>query len=89
MKYIVVLIFIAVVAFGITGKLKTDEPLVSMYVTWVTTLVAINILVSIFIYMFTHSVKNSTGNEGVKGKVGRRGPEGKSAYCNFCDSQLE
>lgn len=86
MKYIIVLIFIAAVAFSATGKLKTDEPLVSMYVTWVTTLVALNILVSTFIYMFTHSVKNSDGNTGVRGKVGRRGPEGKPGYCKFiCD----
>ncbi len=84
MKYIIILIIFAGVAFYTSGKLKSDNPLVTMYVSWVTTLVTLNLLISTFIYMFTHSVKNSNGNQGVRGKVGRRGPEGKPDFCNFC-----
>jgi hypothetical protein len=83
MKFILALIFIASVAFYITGKLKSDNPVITMYVTWITTLITINILVTTFIYMFTHSVKNSDGNKGVRGNVGRRGEEGESDFCKF------
>tara|TARA_B100000123_G_scaffold167060_1_gene123781 strand:- start:3346 stop:3609 length:264 start_codon:yes stop_codon:yes gene_type:complete len=84
MKYIIILIIFAVAAYYTTGKLKSNNPQITMYVTWVTTLITVNLLVSTFIYMFTHSVKNSQGNKGIRGKVGRRGPEGKPDFCNFC-----
>jgi hypothetical protein len=52
-------------------------------------LVLINVLVSTFIYLFTHSVKNGRGNNGVRGKMGRRGEEGDSDFCNFCENIVE
>lgn len=88
MKFILIIIFFAATAFYVTNKLKTDNEFLSLYVTWSTTLVLINLLVTLFIYMFTHSVKNSKGNVGVKGKIGRRGEEGKPKYCNFCSVRV-
>ena len=60
-----------------------EDPLIAYYVTWATTLISLNVLISTFIYMFTNSVQKSEGNEGVRGKVGRRGLEGRPDYCKF------
>ena len=84
MKFIIILLIFSGLAFHTSQKLKSDNPIISLYMNWVITLIAINLLISVFIYLFTHSVKKSKGNQGVRGKVGRRGEEGDSDYCNFC-----
>tara|TARA_B110000027_G_C15845687_1_gene180419 strand:- start:41 stop:313 length:273 start_codon:yes stop_codon:yes gene_type:complete len=84
MNFIVVLIAIGVAVFYANQQIKTiEEPLLLLYVTWVTVLIALNILISIYIYLFSHSIKESPGNKGIRGAIGIRGEEGKSAYCPF------
>ena len=84
MKLLLVIILFAAMAIFITQKLNTKNEFISMYVNWVILLVVINLLVSTFIYLFTHSVKSGNGNQGVRGKIGRRGDEGEPDFCNFC-----
>ncbi len=84
MNFVISLLIIGGAAFYIVGRLQTDVPVLNLYVTWITTLIALNLLVSLFIYSFTHNVKNSRGNQGIRGKVGRRGNEGDPDFCNFC-----
>ena len=84
MKFIIILLIFAGLAFYTSQKLQSDNPIISLYMNWVITLIAVNLLISLFIYLFTHSVKKGKGNRGVRGKVGRRGEEGDSDFCNFC-----
>lgn len=84
MKLLLVIILFAAMAIFITQKLNTNNEFISMYTNWVILLVVINLLVSTFIYLFTHSVKKGNGNQGVRGKLGRRGEEGDPDFCNFC-----
>ena len=63
---------------------KSNNEFIAMYVNWVILLVAVNLIIATFIYLFTHSVKKGNGNQGVRGKIGRRGEEGEPDYCNFC-----
>lgn len=86
MKFIIVIILFAALAIYISGELQSDNEFISLYVNWVIILVLINLLVSSFIYLFTHSVKRGKGNIGIKGKIGRRGIEGDSDFCNFCQT---
>ena len=84
MNFLIFIILVAGVSFYFSGQIKTNnDPLLAYFVTWCTTLIAFNLLVALFIYIFGHSVKNATGNQGVKGSRGRRGPEGDSDICNF------
>lgn len=84
MKLLLFILLFSGLAIFTSQKLKTSNEFVSMYVNWVILLVIINLLVSTFIYLFTHSVKNGNGNQGVRGKIGRRGEEGTPDFCNFC-----
>lgn len=88
MYFLIVLFLVLGFSFYMSGQISdVNEPLIGYYVTWATTLIALNVLISTFIYMFTNSVQQSEGNEGVRGKVGRRGPEGRPDYCKFnCDN---
>lgn len=84
MNFLVFIIIVAATSFYYSGKLKSENTLfLNFFVTWVTTLIALNLLISLFIYLFSHSVKKADGNEGVRGMRGRRGPEGKSETCKF------
>ena len=84
MNFLIFIILVAGVSFYYSGQIKSSkDPLIPFFVTWVTTLIALNLLVALFIYMFSHSVKKATGNLGVRGMRGRRGPEGDSDICKF------
>ena len=84
MNFIFVLIAIGIACYYANGQIKNiDNPLLMLYITWVTVLIFLNILVSIFIYLFSHSVKSTQGNEGIRGKTGIRGDEGPEEYCQF------
>lgn len=84
MNFLIFIILVAGTSFYVSGRIRTDtDHLLAFYVTWATTLIALNLLVGLFIYMFSHSVKKATGNNGVRGLRGRRGQEGKSDYCLF------
>lgn len=84
MYFLIVLFLVLGFSFYMSAQIKgVDDPLIAYYVTWATTLISLNVLISTFIYMFTNSVQKSEGNEGVRGKVGRRGPEGRPDYCKF------
>ena len=87
MKLLLFILLFSALAIFISQKLNTNNEFISMYVNWVIFLVVINLLVSTFIYLFTHSVKKGNGNKGVRGNIGRRGEEGKPAFCNFCNVQ--
>lgn len=84
MKFIIIIILFASLAIYVSGQLQSNNEYISLYVNWVILLVLINLLISSFIYLFTHSVKSGRGNQGIRGKIGRRGPEGDPGYCNFC-----
>ncbi len=84
MNFIVILLIFSAAAFYTSQKLQSDNPIISMYMNWVITLIAVNLLISLFIYLFTHSVKKGKGNKGIRGQMGRRGEEGDSDFCNFC-----
>lgn len=84
MKLLLFILLFSALAIFISQKLNTNNEFISMYVNWVIFLVVINLLISTFIYLFTHSVKKGNGNKGVRGKIGRRGEEGKPDFCNFC-----
>ena len=86
MNFIIILLIFAGLALYISQKLQSDNAIISLYINWVITLIAINLLISLFIYLFTHSVKKGKGNKGVRGQIGRRGEEGDSDYCNFCSN---
>ena len=83
MNFIIVLIIFSFVAFYVSSMLVKGDEILTMFSTWSLTLIIINLLVALFIYIFTHSVKNSKGNVGLRGKVGPRGEEGKSENCKF------
>lgn len=84
MNFLIFIILVAGASFYFSGQIKTNnDPLLANFVTWSTTLIALNLLIALFIYMFSHSVKNATGNQGVRGLRGRRGSEGKPDFCNF------
>ena len=60
MNFIVVIILIAIAVYYASGQIgNVQEPLLLMYITWTTILISLNILVSVFIYLFSHSIKNS------------------------------
>ena len=88
MYFLIVLFLVLGFSFYMSSQISdVNDPLIGYYVTWATTLISLNVLISTFIYMFTNSVQQSEGNEGVRGKVGRRGPEGRPDYCKFnCDN---
>ena len=82
MNFLIFIILVAAVSFYYSGKIKSSkDPLIPFFVTWVTTLIALNLLANM-LYMFSHSVKNATGNQGVRGMRGE-GPEGDSDICKF------
>lgn len=84
MYFLIVLFIVLGLTFYMTSQISdANDPLVGYYVTWATTLISLNVLIATFIYMFTNSVKQSEGNQGVRGKVGRRGPEGRPDFCKF------
>ena len=84
MNFLIVLITIGVACSYANSQIqKLNEPLLLYYATWVTILISLNVLVSVFIYLFTHSLKENPGNTGIRGKTGIRGEEGKSQYCDF------
>lgn len=84
MNFIFVLIAIGIACYYANGQIQNiEDPLLMLYITWVTTLIALNIIVSVFIYLFSHGVKSSKGNQGIRGKVGLRGEEGDAEYCKF------
>ena len=84
MNFVVVLIAIGIAVFYANGQIKNfDEPLLIFYTTWVTILISLNLVVGIYLYSFSHSVKNSQGNKGIRGLIGVRGEEGKPDYCIF------
>ena len=84
MKFLIFLVLVAVAVFYVGGKIKsTEEPLVTFFVTWTTTLIILNLLIGFFLYQFTHSIKSAQGNQGLKGRLGRRGPEGDPEYAEF------
>ena len=84
MKLLLFIILFSVLAVVGSQKLKSNNEFIAMYVNWVILLVAVNLIITTFIYLFTHSVKKGDGNQGVRGKIGRRGEEGEPDYCNFC-----
>ena len=84
MKFLIFLVLVAVAVFYVSGKINdANEPLVTFFVTWTTTLIILNLLIGFFLYQFTHSIKSAQGNKGLKGRLGRRGPEGDSDYAKF------
>ena len=84
MKLLLFIILFSALAVFTAQKLTSNNEFISMYANWIILLLVINLLVAIFIYLFTHSVKKGNGNPGVRGKIGRRGEEGEPDYCNFC-----
>ena len=89
MKLLLFIILFSILAVFGSQKLKSNNEFIAMYVNWVILLVAVNLIITTFIYLFTHSVKKGNGNQGVKGKMGRRGEEGDTDFCNFCKSLEE
>ena len=87
MKFLIFLVIVAIAVFYVGGKINdANEPLVTYFVTWTTTLIVLNLLIGFFLYQFTHSIKSAKGNQGLKGRLGRRGPEGDPEYADFsCD----
>ena len=84
MNFVFVLIAIGIAVYYANGQIKNlDEPLLIFYTTWVTILISLNLLVGIFLYLFSHSVKETKGNQGIRGAIGIRGKEGKPDYCKF------
>jgi hypothetical protein len=87
MNFLIFIILVAGASFYASSMIKPgDNNLISFYVTWAVILISLNLIVTLFIYLFSHGIKNSEGNKGVRGKRGRRGKEGKSDFCNLCPS---
>ena len=57
---------------------------VIIYFSWAFGLILLNVLIGFFLYSFRHSILNTSGQPGLKGKMGRRGEEGTPGYCDFC-----
>lgn len=84
MNFIIIIILMGIAVYYTTGQLKNiEDPLLLTYITWVSVLIGLNIIVSIFIYLFSHSVKQTKGNTGIRGLTGIRGDEGTPEYCKF------
>ena len=85
MRIVVFFLIILVAGFYIGGKIQNvKNPYVIYYSSWAVGLILSNALIGMFLYSFRHSVLNSSGQPGLKGKIGRRGEEGESDFCNFC-----
>ena len=85
MRIVIFFLIILVVAFYIAGQIQdVKNKYVIMYSSWAVGLIFSNFLIGMFLYAFRHSVINSGGQPGLKGKMGRRGVEGPSDFCNFC-----
>ena len=83
---IIVFFVIILIAAGYIGSQITQvkNEYVIIYFSWAFGLILLNVLIGFFLYAFRHSILNSAGQPGLKGKMGRRGEEGHSDFCNFC-----
>ncbi len=85
MRIIVFFLIIFIAAGYIGSQLKNvTRPFVLAYFSWAFILVLFNLLIGIFLYSFRHSILNTSGQPGLKGKMGIRGEEGTPGYCDFC-----
>lgn len=90
MKVVIFFLIILLVGVYIGGQItQARNPYVIYYSTWAVGLILANFLIGLFLYSFRHSVLNSGGQPGLKGKIGRRGEEGESDFCNFCLPEAE
>ena len=83
---IIVFFVIILIAAGYIGSQITQvkNQNVIIYFTWAFGLILLNVLIGFFLYAFRHSILNTSGQPGLKGKMGRRGEEGTPGYCDFC-----
>ena len=88
---IIVFFVIILIAAGYIGSQITQvkNEYVIIYFSWAFGLILLNVLIGFFLYAFRHSILNSAGQPGLKGKMGRRGEEGTPGYCNFCLTEEE
>ena len=88
---IVVFFLIILLAAAYIGSqiVHVKNPYVVYYTTWAFGLILANFLIGLFLYSFRHSVLSADGQPGLKGKIGIRGEEGDSEFCNFCLSSNE
>ena len=90
MRIIVFFLIIFIAAGYIGGQLKNvTRPFVLAYFSWAFVLVLLNLLIGLFLYSFRHSILNTSGQPGLKGKMGIRGEEGTPGYCDFCLTEDE
>ena len=75
---IIVFFVIILIAAGYIGSQITQvkNQNVIIYFTWAFGLILLNVLIGFFLYAFRHSILNTSGQPGLKGKMGRRGEEG-------------
>ena len=90
MRIIVFFLIIFIAAGYIGGQLKNvTRPFVLAYFSWAFILILLNLLIGLFLYSFRHSILNTSGQPGLKGKMGIRGEEGTPGYCDFCLTEEE
>lgn len=90
MRIIVFFLIILLAAAYIGSQIvHVKNPYVVYYTTWAFGLILANFLIGLFLYSFRHSVLSADGQPGLKGKIGIRGEEGESEFCNFCLSTSE
>ena len=82
MKIIIILVIISIAALYISGNLSSGGNKYSI-LSWATSLLFFNIFMAFYLYFFTHQIKKKSGELGLPGKIGPRGYEGDSEYCNF------
>ena len=90
MRIIIFFLIIFIAAGYIGSQLKNvTRPFVLAYFSWAFILILLNLLIGIFLYSFRHSILNTVGQPGLKGKIGIRGEEGTPGYCDFCLTEDE
>ena len=88
-----IIVFFLIILFlaGYIGShiIQIKNKFVVVYFTWAIGLILLNVLVGFFLYSFRHSILSTSGQPGLKGKIGIRGEEGTPGYCDFCLSKEE
>lgn len=91
--FITLLISVLLITLG-CAKLYTHLKLTNRYSEYGLSMISyfqygiiINLFIIVFSISFFFNIKTNTGQKGMTGDIGKKGPQGENVYCDICNSK--